>query len=345
MQRSSRASPDLPRTSPASPRTSLSPRSFAAVATASLLAGVAAVAFAAPAAAGSAWILSVGGEVDEESGYRFDAGAIWVPVESTSVSVLGARADSSTDFDEFTSTTAIVAVDHHFDPVGLSLEARWREDSDFLEALTWAGSLYLRTGPWRISLRGETRSTDFEPMTFSNVVIPRDGVPVQVSATSECGLDNTAYGAGASYTGSVWSVRLSGTQYDYDDADCEFTNVTPPSFARFLRLRPNLLPLIAPRLALFQRLQRSSITRESTFLDSTLSAGLGLRAGPRTWELDYYHDREQFEGLESDTLIAGVTLPTGERADLELRLGLTDSDVVGNVAFVGFTLYGYLGGD
>ncbi len=311
---------------------------------AATLAGAAVTPVPASAAAESAWILSAGGEVDDESGHRFDAGAIWVAKDSTSVSLLGARSDSTTDFDEFTSTTAILAVDHHFDPVGVSLEARWREDSEFLEALTWAGSLYLRTAPWRISLKGETRSTDFEPMTFENVIITRDGVPIQVSATSECGLDSTAFGAGASYSGSVWSLRLSGTQYDYDDADCEFTNVTPPSFERFLRLRPNLLPLIAPRLALFQRLQRSSITRESTFLDSTLSAGLGFREGPRTWELDYYHDREQFDRLESDTLIAGVTLPTGDRADLELRLGFTDSDVVGNVAFVGFTLYGYLGG-
>lgn len=295
-------------------------------------------------AADSAWILSGGGEIDEESGYRLDAGAIWVASESTSLSALAARSDSSTDFDEFTSTTASLALDHHFDPVGVSLEGRWREDSQFLAALTFAGSVYFRNGPWRLALRGETRSTDFEPTRIENVVITRPGTPLLVSATSECGLENTAFGAGGSYTGSVWSVRFSGTQYDYADADCEFSDVTPPSFARFLRLRPNLLPLVAPRLAQFLRLQRSSITRESTFLDSTLSAGIGFRDGPRTWEIDYYHDREQFDGLASDTLVAALTLPVGASSDVELRLGVTDGDVVGVVAFAGFTFFSYLGG-
>jgi len=309
-----------------------------------LLGGIGAAAVACAQDAGHSWVLTAGGEIDDESGYRLDAGAAWIPVEPTAVSALVGRSDSSTDFGDFTSTVASLSLDHSFDPIGVTLEARWRDDAEFLRANTWAGSLYFKRGAWRVALKGETRSTDFDPQTFENVVITRQGVPILASATSTCSLDNTGFGAVASYVGSLWSARLSATEYDYSDADCEFTNFSPPSAGRFLRLRPNLLPLIAPRLFEFQRLQRSSVTRESTFLDSTLSAGLGLRDGPRTWELDYFHDREQFQELQSDTLIAALTFPVGARSDLEVRLGVTESDVVGTVGFAGFTVFAYLGG-
>jgi hypothetical protein len=84
------------------------------------------------------------------------------------------------------------------------------------------------------------------------------------------------------------------------------------------------------------------VTRESTFLDYTLSFSLGLRDGERSWDLDYFHDREQFQEVESDTVVLSVLLPAGKRSDVELRGGVTDSDF-GTVGFVGFTLFAYLG--
>lgn len=309
-----------------------------------ILLGALACVVAASAGADDAWVLNAGGEIDAEDGYRLDAGVAWIPTEKTSISAYAGRADSETDFDEFASNVVSLSLDHNFDPVGIGLETRWRSDAEFLEAFTWGGSLYFKSGLWRFSLRGEARGTDFEPQTFSDVIITRQGVPIMLSATSECGLDNTAYGAAWSYTGKVWSVNLSGMQFEYDDADCALTNVSPPELGRFLRLRPNLLPLVAPRLAEFQRLQRSSVTRESTFLDFTASVSLGLRDGERSWGLDYFHDREQFEGAESNTFVLSALLPAGTRSDVELRAGVTDSDVTGTVAFAGFTLFAYLGG-
>lgn len=314
------------------------------IARAALLGSLACTVTAQAVAADDAWILNVGGEMDDEEGYRVDAGVAWIPTETTSVSAYAGRADSETDFDEFASNVVSLALDHNFDPVGVSVEVRWRSDSEFLEALSWGGSLYFKRALWRFALRGESRGTDFEPQSFQDVVITRQGVPIMVSATSECSLDNTAYGAAWSYAGARWSASVSGTQYDYADADCALTNVSPPGLGRFLRLRPDLLPLLAPRLAEFQRLQRSSVTRESTFLDYTVSFSLGLRDGERSWELDYFHDREQFQELESDTFILSALLPAGERSDVELRVGVTDSELSGTVAFAGFTLFAYLGG-
>jgi hypothetical protein len=294
-------------------------------------------------AAQGAWIINAGGQLDDEDGYRVDAGAAWFPNEAASVTALLGRADSSTDFDEFASTVASLAFDYNFDPIGVSIDARWRSDSEFLEAITWGGSLYFKRGPWRLSFRGESRGTDFEPQSFTGVLIRDRGAPVTVSATSECSLDNIAYGATASYGGSVWSASLFGTQFDYSDAECELTDVRPPGFGRFLRTHPELLPLIAPRLALFQGVQRSSVTRESTFLDWTAGLAVSAKSGERTWGVDYFHDREQFQQLESDTLIGSVVLPLADRFDIELSAGATDTDLIGTVGFAGLMLYAYFG--
>jgi hypothetical protein len=39
-----------------------------------------------------------------------------------------------------------------------------------------------------------------------------------------------------------------------------------------------------------------------------------------------------------------VTFPVSARFDLELRVGVTDSDLAGTVSFAGLTLFAYLGG-
>src|SRR5262245_41141945 len=100
---------------------------------------------AAPAgAATGAWIVNAGGQIDDEDGYRLDAGAAWFPNESISVTALLGRADSSTDFDQFASNVASLGFEYNFDPIGVSVEARWRSDSEFLEAFTWGGSVYYK---------------------------------------------------------------------------------------------------------------------------------------------------------------------------------------------------------
>ncbi|HEU4531584.1 MAG TPA: hypothetical protein VFR59_10385, partial [Steroidobacteraceae bacterium] len=54
------------------------------------------------------FVLNGGGEVDEESGYRVDAGAVWLPLETTSLSLQFSRADSSTDLTDFVTNHAVL---------------------------------------------------------------------------------------------------------------------------------------------------------------------------------------------------------------------------------------------
>ena len=96
-------------------------------------------------------------------------------------------------------------------------------------------------------------------------------------------------------------------------------------------------------LARGAELLASELTRENGFLDYSLWASLGYQSGLKSFALDYFHDREEFEGFLADTLIASVTFPVSGRLDLELRLGATDSDLSGTIAFAGVTLIAFLG--
>ncbi|MGH7462674.1 MAG: hypothetical protein ACREMA_16825, partial [Longimicrobiales bacterium] len=72
-----------------------------------------------------AWLLTAGGDFDDEDGYRLDMGATWVPTDLTSVTVFASTADTSTDFNDFSSTAASLAVDHSLGRMGVSADVRW----------------------------------------------------------------------------------------------------------------------------------------------------------------------------------------------------------------------------
>lgn len=300
-----------------------------------------------PAFAGDtagAWLVSVGGDLDQEDGYRVDLGATWLPTETTSVTLLAGAADTSADLNESYSRAASLGLDHSFGPVGMSVDVRWWGDPDLFDSTTFASSLYFRRAGWRLALRGELRESDFEPFSFATQ-IPIRGTLVPISGSAECGLDNSAYGASVSHTGKAWSVILSGMQYEYSSTDCALTAVNlPPQAGELPPISREIFRRIANAvLTGGARLLGSQLTRENGFLDYTVWGSLSFRSGLRTFGLDYFHDREEFEGFEADTLIASVTFPTSDRVDLELRLGATDSDLEGTVAFIGLTLFAYLG--
>lgn len=294
--------------------------------------------------AAGAWLLSVGGDLDQDDGYRVDLGATWLPADVTSVTLLAGAADSSADLNESYSRAASLGLDHSFGPVGMSADVRWWGDPDLFESTTFAGSLYFGRAGWRLALRGELREADFEPFSFATQ-IPIRGMLVPISGSAECGLDNSAYGASVSHTGKAWSVMLSGMQYEYSSTDCVLTAVDlPPQAGELPPISREIFRRIANAvLTGGARLLGSQLTRENGFLDYSVWGSLGFRSGLQTFGLDYFHDREEFEGFEADTLIASVTFPTSDRVDLELRLGATDSDLEGTVAFIGLTLFAYLG--
>lgn len=294
-------------------------------------------------------MLTAGGDVDDEEGYRLDLGFAWMPSQRTTVTVLGSRADTSADFSDFQSSTVSVGVDHSFGTLGIAADARWWGDPDVVDSRALGASLYADLAEWRLAGRAEIRQSDFEAFGFNTVVpvrTPTGIVLVPISGTADCDLDNRAYGLSLSRSGESWSFSFGGTSFDYDETSCATSNVVvPPQIGNLPRISREIFRRIAARVVdSTARLIGTRLTRENGFLESTVNAGLSFTAGEWTWAADYFHDREEFVGLESDTLVGSVTMPVGGRADLELRLGATDTDLTGTVGFAGLTFYVYFGG-
>ena len=304
-----------------------------------------AVSVPAAAAGEAAWLLSIGGDVDEDGGYRVDAGLMWAPSLATSLIAQGAVADTSTDLEHFKADAATLGFDHFFGPVGLNLDLRWWDQQDLFSSTTYGASLYYKRAHWRISLRGEARNSDLDEFGFDTVV-PIRGVLVPISGEGKCSLDNTGLGLALSHTGKAWTALISGINYEYSTADCDLTGITlPPQAGNLPPISREIFRRIATRvLRAGAVLVGSELTRENGFLDYSFWAALGYRSGLSTFGLDYYHDREEFAHLEADTLIGSMSFPLSDRLDLELRLGLSDSDLEGRVAFGGLTFIAYLGG-
>jgi hypothetical protein len=134
--------------------------------------------------------------------------------------------------------------------------------------------------------------------------------------------------------------------YNYSSNECDLgTVVLPPQITQLPRISREIFRRIAQRvLNVTSTLIGTQLTRESSFLESTLNASLGYDAGEVSWAFEYYHDTEEFVGLVSDTVVGSVTLPAGDRYDVELRVGATQADVTGTIAFAGVTFFGYFGG-
>jgi hypothetical protein len=292
----------------------------------------------------SVWLLTAGAEMDDEDGYRLDFAATWAPNRSTSLTAYAGSADTSTDFNDFRSRMASLSLDHSFEHLGASLDLRWWGDSELFESRAAAGALYYKQEGWRFSLRGEWRESDFDPFSF-DVLLPIRDVLVPVSGSAECSLDNSGYGGSLSHNGKSWNVLLAGTQYEYSSTDCALTSLSlPPQAGDLPPITREIFRRIASAvLTRGAQLLGSALTRENGFLDYSLWGSIAYRSGLKTFGLDYFHDREEFDGLLADTLIGSVTFPVSNRVDLELRVGATDSELSGTVAFAGMTLFVFLG--
>ena len=314
------------------------------IAAGALVLGAAAPGVSAAADGSSAWLLSLGGDFDEDGGYRADAGFTWAPSLATSLTAQAASADTSTDLQHFKADLVSLGFDHSFGRLGMNLDARWWDQHDLFSSTTLGGTLYYRDAGWRVGLRGEARRSDLDQFDF-NTVIPIRNVAVPIAGQGRCTLDNTALGLTVSRTGKAWSGLVSGINYDYSTADCDLTGITlPPQAGNLPPISRELFRRLATRvLQAGAQLVGSELTRENGFLDYTFWAALGYRTTLLTIGVDYYHDREEFAGEQADTLIGSVTFPVSDRLDLELRVGASNSDIEGRVAFAGITLLAYLG--
>jgi hypothetical protein len=254
------------------------------------------------------FLLGGGFEADSDDGLR---GAVLASVGISEDTWLSGGASMSTvelasgrDSD---TRYADIELDHHFDPVGITIGAAYWGDPDLLDSVDLRGSLYFRNEKFMLAAEVESRDFDF-------IIPPLDLFPGRQFAFKADGI-----GARARFdlTDAV-SLGVSGMQYDYD------VNFVPDENRDAIRL------ISVSRLGLINNL-----------IDSRASIDLGIDVGLKRWEADFSTWKGALDRSRTNSLTVRYLTPLGRRTDIEFGLGYDDSDLYGDVTFFSMYLYFY----
>jgi hypothetical protein len=256
------------------------------------------------------FLLGGGLETDTDDGLR---GALLASVgfsEDTWVS--GGVSMSSVELASGRSSDtkyADIELDHHFDPIGVTIGAAYWGDPDILDSVDLRGSLYFRNEKFMLAAEVETRDFDF--------IIPASDVFVGREFAFEG--DGIGGRARLHLTDAV-SISVSGMKYDYS------VDFVPDENRDAISL------ISVSRLSLINNL-----------IDSRASIDLGIDAGLKRWELDYSSWKGALDRSRTNSITVRYLTPLSNKTDIEFGLGYDDSDLYGDVTFFSVYLYFYGG--
>lgn len=280
--------------------------------------------------------VSAGAEVDDESGYLIYAAVGGDLAERTSWDFGAGHADTSRDFTSMTTTSYDFGVRHDFGSVALRFGVGGWEDSDLVATERLAAALDFHGEGWSFALQSEFRDSAFEPFSIDRTITLRDGTTYTITARADCDLDDVGLGARLGLSNDSWAWTLGGMSYDYDDPECAFSM---PALDFLRRATRDEFVQFADRLtAALSYAAGTNLIAENSFLDSRLGTSVTYTTAVRTYSVYFDHLEEAFFGLASDTLSGGMTFPVGEAYELELYVGVTESDAFSNVGFLGFSM-------
>jgi hypothetical protein len=305
-----------------------------AVAAAALLAAV--TAFTLNSARAEGLFVSAGTEVDDESGYLLYAAIGSNFAESTSWDLAVGHADTSRDFTSLTTTSYDAGIRHDFGNVALRFGYGGWQDSDLVATEKIAAALDFHGEGWSFALQSEFRDSAFEPFSIDRTITLRDGTLYTITARADCDIDDVGLGARLSLSNDSWAWTLGGMSYDYDDPECAF-NLRALDFLRS-STRDEFVQFADRLTALLSYAAGTNLIAENSFLDSRLGTSLTHTNAVRTYSVYFDHLEEAFFGLTSDTLSGGMTFPVGTAYELELYVGVTESDAFSNIGFLGFSM-------
>lgn len=262
------------------------------------------------ALAGEGYIVGAGAEGDSNGGFALAALGELGVTEKTWVSASLARYTvDSVGGGEVSSLFGDVGVDHWFKPLGVRLGiSRWG-DNDSLDSDDWRASLYWRVDGFSISADYEYRDFTFELPAVD--LFPRRTINFDangVGATLRVGVSDAV------------DIGFSGMDYDYG------VN---------LRLDSNR--------ALTDLLSFSRLSLITTLVDYRVGATVGVDAGKRRWQFDVSSWEGEADRSSTRSVTVSMLSPLGDKADIELALGLDDSERYGNVSFFSVFVYFYGG--
>ncbi len=263
------------------------------------------------AVAGEGYILGAGLEGDTQDGFAVSLIGDFSVAEETWVSAAIARysADSalSQDLDTW---HANLRIDHWWNPIGIRAGIAYWGDNDTLDSTDFEVSTYWRND--RLSVSGDYQYRDFD------IVLP--ATDFFESRKAGFSADGIGMSARVEITDTI-GFGLSAMDYDYD------VNLKLDSNRRLLQL------LTFSRLSLINSL-----------VDYSATATLALDAGKRRWNFDIGTWKGEVDGSRTRTATVRFLNPMNDTSDIELALGVDDSELYGNVTFFSVFLFFYGGG-
>jgi hypothetical protein len=281
-------------------------------------------------------IVSAGTEVDDEGGYLLYAGVGGEFAERTSWDLSLGHADTSRDLSSFTTTSYDAGIRRDFGSIALRFGIGGWEDADLVATGKLAAALDFHGEGWSFALQSDFRDSAFEPFNIDRTITLRDGTTYTITARADCDIDDVGLGARLRLSNDSWAWSFGGMSYDYEDPECAF-DLRALDFLR--RSTRDEFVQFADRLTgALSYAAGTNLIAENSFLDSRVGTSLSYTGRVRTYTVSYDHLEEAFFGLASDTLSGGMTFPIGRAYELELYVGVTESDALSNVGFVGLSM-------
>ena len=258
--------------------------------------------------AAEGWIAGGGIEADTSDGL---AGIVFADVAiSEKTWLTGSIGGNTVELDPRRSIDTrfgSLGIDHWFDPVGVKFDVSYWGNSDILDSRDWGGSLYWRSD--RLTLAG-----DYEYRDFSFTIPATEQFPGRTFYFDAQGIGLTTR---FELTEKA-SLGFAGMSYDYS-VDLRLDDS-----------RPILDFLSFSRLSLINSL-----------VDYSAFVTLGLDVGERNWQLEAGTWRGAVDGGTTTSATLRVLTPIGRYSDIELGIGLDDSDLYGTATFFSVFLFFY----
>lgn len=254
------------------------------------------------------YLLGAGLETDSDEGFR---GSLLAGISFNNDTFLsGGFSASSVDLPSGRSSDTVygdIEIDHHFDPLGVTIGAAYWGDPDLLDSVDLRSSVYYRNDKFMLAGEYEYRDFDF--------IIP----PTQFFPGRELAFEADGIGARARYRFTeMFSMSVSGMKYDYS-----------------VDFRPNenrdaVSLITVSRLSLINNL-----------IDSRASVDFAFDVGLQRWELDYSTWKGALDRSRTNSVTINYLRPFSNKTDIEFGLGYDDSDLYGDVTFLSLYLYFY----
>jgi hypothetical protein len=287
---------------------------------------------------GAEWIANASGFVDSQHGYLLDGSLGFSPSSATIWTGEVSRASTPEASPALNTDAASIKYSHVIGPSGLDLKAHWFENVGVLQGRDLSVQIPWRGDHWHIAVGGLYRQNSFDSFDETGTVVKhKNGTQTTVNGTASCDLDNTGYGAEFGLDASQWNAYVRDYQYDYGSARCSFSasglgSLAKPDLSELGQLAPTVFTRLSKKAAILP-----VSAADSSLLASEFAMGAGYSLGTLRLGLNYLHDREELQGLVSNTYSATARFPVAAHSILQLQAGATHADQLGTVEFVGVT--------